>query len=458
ASSGSVSRPLRQSSSRRRSASKGASSVSPSGMVVTTGGRVPGKTDDVSARPFTSEYPVLTWASYVAAARGRKPEYKLAKNIPHSLQDRMNALPIEYRNSDFARNVFESSIREAMDGIESDSPRIEIFDNGLGEETTPPWEFAYTNEMWLSDNVPPPNIKDLKSCGCVGRCDPKSKTCACARRQQSWLQYYIKKRIIDPTWPGSPFVYDSKGQLQLFGLPIFECNQFCGCDDDCANRVVQNGRKWPVHIAKTVNKGWGVFAGAKKIPKGSYLGIYAGELLTEAEGDERGRYYDLFGRTYLFSVDFHHLKLEFEDEDEWDNLYVVDAYHAGNFTRFLNHSCDPNCTIVACHINDADVNKPLLTIFTIRDVDPWEELCFSYYGDVNVSGLSLMPASANIFLFRRRNERRLNRQGQWGRPHPPEKLRSMLHVAVRATTALAVCSLDVWRFSAAACSDLTHLY
>lgn len=42
------------------------------------------------------------------------------------------------------------------------------------------------------------------------------------------------------------------------------------------------------------------------------------------------RHYDLCGRTYLFSIDFHHLKIDMEDPEEFDNLYVVDAYHAGN--------------------------------------------------------------------------------------------------------------------------------
>jgi len=36
--------------------------------------------------------------------------------------------------------------------------------------------------------------------------------------------------------------------------------------------------------------GIGVFAGAKRIPKGSYIGIYAGEILTEQEGEDRGQY------------------------------------------------------------------------------------------------------------------------------------------------------------------------
>ncbi|KAI0348750.1 hypothetical protein OH77DRAFT_1526211, partial [Trametes cingulata] len=28
----------------------------------------------------------------------------------------------------------------------------------------------------------------------------------------------------------------------------------------------------------------------------------------------------------------------------------------------------------------ANLEKPLLTIFTCRDVEPYEELCFSYFG------------------------------------------------------------------------------
>lgn len=33
----------------------------------------------------------------------------------------------------------------------------------------------------------------------------------------------------------------------------------------------------------------GIFAGKQKIPKGSFIGIYSGELLSEDEGDERGK-------------------------------------------------------------------------------------------------------------------------------------------------------------------------
>lgn len=45
-----------------------------------------------------------------------------------------------------------------------------------------------------------------------------------------------------------------------------------------------------------------------------------------------------------------------------------------------NHSCDPNCSINPCYIDEGNLDKPLLTIFTLRDVAPGEELCFSYFG------------------------------------------------------------------------------
>lgn len=188
------------------------------------------------SEPTICGYRVLTWASHVAAERERPPEYMLSKDIPHSLQDNMNALPAEFRNSDVARQIFEAHIQEAM-STEPLAPSIEIFDNGIGEEVTPPWEFHYSNKMWYGEGVPPPDVKGLKSCGCVGRCNPKSGKCACAQRQRQWVQAYIDAEIIPPTWPGSPFVYDHRGSLQRLECPIFECNQFCSCDEDCPNRV-----------------------------------------------------------------------------------------------------------------------------------------------------------------------------------------------------------------------------
>ncbi|KAI0283670.1 hypothetical protein BGY98DRAFT_685213 [Russula aff. rugulosa BPL654] len=301
------------------------------------------------------------------------PRVFYSRDIPHALQDLMNSVEAPYRQSNLAKEMFEAVIYENTYEDEPSAPRIAIVNDVDDDlEVTPAWEFHYSNRIWHSDGVPPPDLANLRGCDCEGYCDPNSQTCSCLKRQQEYSGHI----------PG--FIYDDKGRLKQRGFPIFECNDLCGCLDGCRNRVAQHGRQYAVNIRKTTNKGWGIFAGRQKIPKGSFIGIYAGELLTENEGEERGILYNKFGRTYLFQIDFYHLRptenTAGNDDDEWQTKYVIDAYHAGNFTRFLNHSCDPNCAMNACYINEANLDKPYLSLFTRRDVLPWEELCFSYTG------------------------------------------------------------------------------
>ncbi|KAF8271272.1 hypothetical protein EI94DRAFT_1770486 [Lactarius quietus] len=297
-----------------------------------------------------------------------------ARDIPHSVQDLMNSMDAHYRRSIMAKDMFEAVIIENTHEDEPNAPHILIVnDVDDDQEVTPAWEFHYSNHVWHGEDVPPPDLVNLRGCDCKGHCDPKSQTCSCLKRQHEYSDDI----------PG--FMYDEKGRLKRQKYPIFECNDLCGCLDDCRNRVVQRGRQYAVNIRKTTNKGWGIFAGRQKIPKGSFIGIYAGELLTEKETEERGKIYNKVGRTYLFELDFYHIRKSSDgdgaqDDEEWQAKYVMDAYHTGNFTRFLNHSCDPNCAPNACYINEANIDKPLVALFTRRDVLPWEELCFSYTG------------------------------------------------------------------------------
>ncbi|KAI0789158.1 SET domain-containing protein [Abortiporus biennis] len=309
---------------------------------------------------------VLTWKSegnqfaYQIASR-----YKKISDIPHDILDHMNSVFATARRADdMQRKVFEAIISTNTAVDEPLAPPIHIL-NPVDSELTPPFEFHYSNTIWHSDHVPRPDVENLQGCDCRGVCDEKVP-CACLLRQQKYSGSDIG------------FIYGSDKRLRDHGYPIFECNAFCGCEEKCQNRVVQLGRQVEVNIQKTVKKGWGVFAGSKRIPANTFIGIYAGEILTDAEGEERGFKYNIFGRTYLFNLDFYHLK---EEKPDWQIAYCIDAYHSGNFTRFLNHSCEPNCKINACYINEANLEKPLLTVFTIYDVEPKEELCFSYYGD-----------------------------------------------------------------------------
>lgn len=258
------------------------------------------------------DFPVITWKDIRTVARRTKPKYKLAKDLPHTLQDHMNAMNPYWRAMPMNRFIFEANIIENTMDDEPDAPPIHVI-NDIDEENTPPWEFHYSNHMWHGEGVPGPDLLRLVSCDCEGACDPKSKTCACLKRQRSVTQEYTPD-----------FAYNSKGLLATRDIPIFECNDLCGCGNECMNRVcpmpnmslsfdlilvsqvVQRGRKCMVNIGKTYEKGWGlfisrslfilscsisfsgVFAGAKKIPSGTFVGIYAGELLTDAVGEHRG--------------------------------------------------------------------------------------------------------------------------------------------------------------------------
>jgi uncharacterized protein len=50
---------------------------------------------------------------------------------------------------------------------------------------------------------------------------------------------------------------------------------------------------------------------------------------------------------------------------------IIDAAHGGNVSRFINHSCDPNC--------EAIVTKGRVFIHAQRDIEPGEELGYDYW-------------------------------------------------------------------------------
>lgn len=53
-----------------------------------------------------------------------------------------------------------------------------------------------------------------------------------------------------------------------------------------------------------------------------------------------------------------------------DTYWAIDGSNGGNGTQYINHSCQPNCTIriISGHI----------LFFALRDIDPGEELLVDY--------------------------------------------------------------------------------
>jgi SET domain-containing protein len=101
--------------------------------------------------------------------------------------------------------------------------------------------------------------------------------------------------------------------------------------------------------------GLGVFA-ARRIRAGTRIVEYRGEELTE---DEVNRRYDddtaARAATFLFRVS--------------DALYI-DAAREGNDSRFINHSCDPNC--------ETDVEGTRISIKAVKNIQPGVELTYDY--------------------------------------------------------------------------------
>lgn len=101
--------------------------------------------------------------------------------------------------------------------------------------------------------------------------------------------------------------------------------------------------------------GKGAFA-RKDIRKGTRLVEYIGENISAEASDRR---YDDTGvknhHTFLFSV---------------DTRKVIDATFGGNESRFINHSCDPNC--------DAIIEKRRVYIEANRTIRKEEELAYDY--------------------------------------------------------------------------------
>jgi SET domain-containing protein len=107
-------------------------------------------------------------------------------------------------------------------------------------------------------------------------------------------------------------------------------------------------RRSPIH-------GLGGFA-VKDIPKGARIIEYAGERINNAEADRR---YDDEAmkkhHTFLFIL---------------NSRTCVDAAFEGNESRFLNHSCDPNC--------EAVITRGHIWIEALKPIPADTELVYDY--------------------------------------------------------------------------------
>lgn len=111
----------------------------------------------------------------------------------------------------------------------------------------------------------------------------------------------------------------------------------------------------PFEIRRSAIHGLGAYA-TRAIRKGARIGEYVGERISQAEGDRR---YDDEAmsehHTFLFTV---------------TSRTVIDAAVGGNDTRFINHSCAPNC--------EAVIENGRVFIDAMRAIPVGAELFYDY--------------------------------------------------------------------------------
>ena len=117
------------------------------------------------------------------------------------------------------------------------------------------------------------------------------------------------------------------------------------------------------------------------IKKGQFIDTYRGEIITDGEATRRELRGGKGKDSYLFSLDKFQGEEGSPDFIPNKDLYVVDGEFMGGPTRFMNHSCDPNCRQFTVSLTRGDIKVYELPFFAIEDIPAGTELTFNYIDD-----------------------------------------------------------------------------
>ncbi|GIY26904.1 histone-lysine N-methyltransferase eggless [Caerostris extrusa] len=150
---------------------------------------------------------------------------------------------------------------------------------------------------------------------------------------------------------------------------IFECNSRCKCGIQCANRLVQNGLQVRLQMFKTYRKGWGIRC-LDDLDAGTFICIYAGQLLTEEGADEDG---NRFGDEYLAELDHIEVAEKLKEGYESDVTDIdVESEHGGDkdYSKMAEPSSSSDSDASHCE-TDSDFESSLrstaVTTYTTRN-------------------------------------------------------------------------------------------
>lgn len=176
-------------------------------------------------------------------------------------------------------------------------------------------------------------------------------------------------------------------------------------------------------ILKSGIEGYGVFA-KRGFIAGEMLIEYCGELINQTIADKREKLYKTrlsSNRRFLerallssnnieyglekFQLKYKLTNFNYDDDGscymfKLNNEIIIDATLKGNAARFINHSCNPNCTAkhVSLTLGTRGESQHII-IFAMKNIKPGEELTYDYRFSNNNGTIPCYCNSINCTKF-----------------------------------------------------------
>ncbi|CAA0814687.1 Histone-lysine N-methyltransferase ASHR3 [Striga hermonthica] len=141
-------------------------------------------------------------------------------------------------------------------------------------------------------------------------------------------------------------------------VQCISCSKACRCSKNCSNRPFQKVKR--IQIVKTEKCGWGVLA-AESISEGDFVIEYVGEVIDDTMCERR-----LWDMKDQEAQNFYMCEINKD--------FVIDATFKGNASRFLNHSCAPNCKLEKWLVE----GEVRVGVFASRSIRAGEALTYDY--------------------------------------------------------------------------------
>ncbi|CAK6433357.1 unnamed protein product [Pipistrellus nathusii] len=223
--------------------------------------------------------------------------------------------------------VFKNALQEAEARFREIKLQREARETQESERKPPPYKHIKVNKPYGKVQIYTADISEIPKCNC-------------------------KPTDESPCGPDSQC---------LNRMLMFECHpQVCPAGEACQNQSFSKRQYPETKIVRTDGKGWGLVA-TRDIRKGEFVNEYVGELIDEEECMARIKRAQENDITHFYMLTI--------DKDR-----IIDAGPKGNYSRFMNHSCQPNCETLKWTVN----GDTRVGLFAVCDIPAGTELTFNY--------------------------------------------------------------------------------